>query len=278
MASVRDIPFDAARQVVDGVRASSVARRSCVRIAIEVEKGAPTALVRAVKEAFVPQTATGLVHVAAFAAGTQVRVNPDCDLAIVLAGTTGAATAAARAFAGAAVPCAIVVETSVEVPVREQPAGVEVVAAADDAVLLDKLAAWMAGTCHADVALGTNFPFARRAIAERCASERSTKNAVIGLLPFGSSADLPVMAANEALMAIDIAGVYGQGAGVARLAEVACVVGAAFASREAARRLSRSLPGLGAAVKAGIAYGATLAMGRALVLRFEMPNAWKHRN
>ena len=188
MASVRDIPFDAARQVVDGVRASSVARRSCVRIAIEVEKGAPTALVRAVKEAFVPQTATGLVHVAAFAAGTQVRVNPDCDLAIVLAGTTGAATAAARAFASAAVPCAIVVETSVEVPVREQPAGVEVVAAADDAVLLDKLAAWMAGACHADVALGTNFPFARRAIAERCASERSTKNAVIGLLPFGSSA------------------------------------------------------------------------------------------
>ena len=86
------------------------------------------------------------------------------------------------------------------------------------------------------------------------------------------------MAANEALMAIDIAGVYGQGAGVARFAEVACVVGAAFASREAARRLSRSLPGLGAAVKAGVAYGATLAMGRALVLRFEMPNAWKHRN
>ena len=278
MASVRDIPFAAAKQVVDGVHSSSMARRSCVRVAIEIDEGAPRGLVLAIKQAFVPRTATGLVHVAAFGAGSQVRVNPDCDIAIVVSGSSGAATSVARGFASAAVPCAIVVETSVEVPATEQPAGVEVIAAADDQTLLDKLATWMASACRADIALGTNFPFVRHAIAKRCVGERSAKNAAIGLLPFGSSADLPIMAANETLMAIDVAGVYGEGASAARFAEAACVIGAAFASRAVARKLSQSLPGLGAVVKAGVAYGATLAMGEALVLRFEMPNAWKHRN
>ena len=76
MTGFRDIPFDAARQVADGVRAASAARRSCVRIAIEVDEGAPAYLVSCVRDAFVPQTSTGLLHIAAFDAGGTVRVSP----------------------------------------------------------------------------------------------------------------------------------------------------------------------------------------------------------
>ena len=113
MTGFRDIPFDAARQVADGVRAASAARRSCVRIAIEVDEGAPAYLVSCVRDAVGPQTSPGLLHIAAFDAGGTVRVNPDCDAAIVLAGTSGAAPGVARAFCAAGVPSAIVVESSV---------------------------------------------------------------------------------------------------------------------------------------------------------------------
>mgnify|MGYP006979100282 CR=1 FL=1 len=123
MTGFRDIPFDAVRQVADGVRAASAARRSCVRIAIEVDEGAPAYLVSCVRDAFVPQTSTGLLHIAAFDAGGTVRVNPDCDAAIVLAGTSGAAPGVARAFCAAGVPSAIVVESSVEAPSSLSSAG-----------------------------------------------------------------------------------------------------------------------------------------------------------
>ena len=53
MAGIKDIPFDAARQVAEGMRSASAARRSCVRIAIEVDEGAPSTLVCAIRDAFV---------------------------------------------------------------------------------------------------------------------------------------------------------------------------------------------------------------------------------
>ena len=266
MTGFRDIPFDAARQVADGVRAASAARRSCVRIAIEVDEGAPAYLVSCVRDAFVPQTSTGLLHIAAFDAGGTVRVNPDCDAAIILAGTSGAAPGVARAFCAAGVPSAFVVESSVEVIASSSPDS-----------LLDKLAEWLSRSCKADVSLGANFPFVRRAVSRRSIGARSSQNAVIGLLPFGSGADLPLMTANQMLMDLDLAGAYGQGASSSRLVEATAVLAGAYASRALSRRLSKSLPGLGALVRAGVAYGATLALGEALRLRFEVPNAWNHR-
>ena len=261
MTGFRDIPFDAARQVADGVRAASAARRSCVRIAIEVDEGAPAYLVGCVRDAFVPQTSTGLLHVAAFDAGGTVRVNPDCDAAIVLAGTSGAAPGVARAFCAAGVPSAIVVESSVEAPSSLSSAGIEVIASSSPESLLDKLAEWLSRSCKADVSLGANFPFVRRAVSRRSIGARSSQNAVIGLLPFGSGADLPLMTANQMLMDLDLAGAYGQGASSSRLVEATAVLAGAYASRALSRRLSKSLPGLGALVRAGVAYGATLALG-----------------
>ena len=277
MAGIKDIPFDAARQVAEGVRSASAARRSCVRIAIEVDEGAPSALVCAIRDAFVPQTSTGLLHVAAFDAGATVRVNPDCNAAIVVSGTSGAAPSVAGAFCSAGVPAAIVVESSVEVPASALPEGVEVIAGATEATLLQKLAEWLAQACRADVALGANFPFVRRAVCRRCVRARSSQNAVIGFLPFGSGADLPLMTANQMLMGLDVAGANGQGATPERFAETAVILAGAYASRAAARRLSCSLPGLGALVRAGVAYSATFALGEAARLRFELPNAWNHR-
>ncbi len=277
MARIQDIPFNAVKQVADGARAAEAARRSCVRISVVVEQGAPSELVYALKDALMPATSTGLVHVEALGKDTTVRVNPGADLAIVVAGEMGKAASASRAFMAAGVPCAIVVETSVEAPAPAQASGAALIAAASSEVLLEKLADWMAQTCNADIALATNFEFVRKAVAHRCVANRSAQNAAVALLPLGS-ADMPVMTANQALMALDIAGAYGKGATVERAAEMGVVVGCAFASRAAARAASKVFPGLGLIVKPLVAFGATTLLGRGLTVRFEAEKAWKERS
>ena len=264
-----DIPVSRVRDVAEGARASEARRRSCVRVAIELEEGAPDDLACALRDALMPETASGLVHVGRVREGAVLRVNPDCDLAIVVAGTSGAAAGVARAFSRVGVPCAVVVETSVEAPELAGTPGVALVSAASPEVLLPKLASWMADSCRADVALAANFPLCRRAVAERCIRERSAQGAAGGLLPLSGGADMPVLAAGQTLMALDLAGAYGHGPSADRLADVAAVIFAGLASRAVARRVSRVLPGLGWLARGAVAYAGTAAIGWALVCRHE---------
>ena len=277
MARIQDIPFDAVKQVADGAKAAEASRRTCVRVSVVLEKNAPADICVALKDALMPKTATGLVHVETLEGDAPVHVNPSCDLAIVVSGATGRAGAVSRAFTGAGVPCAIVVETSAEAPAPAEVTGAALIAAASSEALLDKLADWMAGACKADIALATNFPFVRRTVAKKCVSTRSAQNAAVAILPLGG-ADMPVMTANQALMALDVAGAYGNGATIERAAEVSAVVACAFASRAAARKASSLFPGLGLLVKPAVAFGATCALGYALTVRFEAENAWKTRH
>lgn len=270
MARFSDIPFSRVRDVAEGARASEARRRSCVRVAIELEEGAPDDLAYALRDALMPETASGLVHVGRVRKGAVLRVSPDCDLAIVVAGTSGAAAGVARAFSRVGVPCAVVVETSVEAPELAGTPGVALVSAASPEVLLPKLASWMADSCRADVALAANFPLCRRAVAERCIRERSAQGAAVGLLPISGGADMPVLAAGQTLMALDLAGAYGHGPSADRLADVAAVIFAGLSSRAVARRVSRVLPGLGWLVRGAVAYGGTAAIGWALVCRHEV--------
>lgn len=270
MARFSDIPFSQVRDAAEGARASEARRRSCVRVAIELEEGAPDDLAYALRDALMPETASGLVHVGRVRKGAVLRVSPDCDLAIVVAGTSGAAAGVARAFSRVGVPCAVVVETSVEAPDLAGTPGVALVSAASPEVLLPKLASWMADSCRADVALAANFSLCRRAVAERCIRERSAQGAAVGLLPLSGGADMPVLAAGQTLMALDLAGAYGHGPSADRLADVAAVIFAGLASRAVARRVSRMLPGLGWLVRGAVAYGGTAAIGWALVCRHEV--------
>lgn len=270
MARFSDIPFSRVRDVAEGARASEARRRSCVRVAIELEEGAPDDLAYALRDALMPETASGLVHVGRVRKGAVLRVSPDCDLAIVVAGTSGAAAGVARAFSRVGVPCAVVVETSVEAPELAGTPGVALVSAASPEVLLPKLASWMADSCRADVALAANFPLCRRAVAERCIRERSAQGAAVGLLPLSGGADMLVLAAGQTLMALDLAGAYGHGPSADRLADVAAVIFAGLSSRAVARRVSRVLPGLGWLVRGAVAYGGTAAIGWALVCRHEV--------
>lgn len=277
MARIKDIPFAQFKNVAEGFKNNEAARHNCVRISVVIEEGAPNDLVLALKGALVPKTATGLVNVGTLVTGDSLRINPDSDLALIVCGTSNLALGCARAFSHAGVACAIIVESSVEVAADNLPANTSLICAATPSSLLVKLASWMVQSSASDFALASNFDFIRPAVTNNCITVRSAQNAVIGALPFTSGADMPVMAANQFLMSLDIAGAYGQGATPERLAEGAAIVASSFASRALARRFATSLPGLGWAVRGAIGYGATFAIGKALSISHAVQDTWKKR-
>lgn len=277
MASIKDIPFAQFKNVADGFKVNEAARHSCVRISVVIEEGAPKDLVLALKGALVPKTATGLVNVSTLTTGDSLRINPDTNLALIVSGTTNQALGCARAFSQVGVASAIVVESSVEVAADNLPSNTALICAATPSALLVKLASWMVEASESDLALASNFDFIRSAVTSNCISTRSAQNAVIGALPFTSGADMPVMAANQFLMSLDIAGAYGQGATPERLAEGAAIVASSFASRAVARRFVDKLPGLGWAVRGAIGYGATFLIGKALSASHAVQDTWKKR-
>lgn len=270
MAHKDRIPLDRLRDVAASAAESSARRRETVRIAIELDPLVPRELALAVRDALMPQTATGLVHVGNIVPGAPLPVSPATDLALVIAGGSEAECAAtARAFASQGVPCAIVAQTSVDAPGEVGAPGVALVAAATREVLLEKLASWMADACGKDLALASCFPFCRRTLALRSVRAHATQNAAVGALFLIPGADFPVMCANQAKMLVEVGAIFGRDITVSGAAGLVGVLAAGSASRALARSLVSALPGLGWAVKAGIAFGATTAMGHALVARLE---------
>jgi uncharacterized protein (DUF697 family) len=120
-----------------------------------------------------------------------------------------------------------------------------------------------------EIPLARRFPVFRKAVANRIITATAAENAVIGTLIFLPAADLPVMTANQAKMILKIAVAYGQEVGLERLKELMVIFGAGIAFRAAARNISAFVPVLGWAVKGGIAYGGTLALGKTAIKYFE---------
>jgi uncharacterized protein (DUF697 family) len=119
------------------------------------------------------------------------------------------------------------------------------------------------------LAMATNFEFMRRAVAEEAIKATSFQNGVVGLVMVIPGADMPVMTANQAKMVLQIAAAYGQTLGAERIKELAVVLGGGFAFRAVARQMRAFSPGFGWAVKAGIGYSGTMAMGYAALEHFE---------
>lgn len=113
------------------------------------------------------------------------------------------------------------------------------------------------------------FDFVRRPLALESVRSTAAQNAGVGLVVIIPGADMPVMTANQAKMVLEIAAAYGQPLTVERIKELAAIVGGGFAWRAVARQIIGVVPALGWAVKAGIGYGGTVAMGTAAIEYFE---------
>lgn len=133
-----------------------------------------------------------------------------------------------------------------------------------------RLGSWMVDTFKEKrLALALCFDCMRRPLALEFVNATAIQNAGIGAVMFIPGADMPIMTANQAKMLLQIAAAYGQSMGAERLKELAGVVGGAFAMRSAARQVVGMVPVGGWAVKGGIGYAGTQAMGHAAIAYFE---------
>jgi len=245
-----------------------------VRIAVLVEIDTPDTLLDAVREGLRPRTSKALVDVEVIEPGTVMRVDPSADAAIVLVGSGGADVAPTladlRRHSIPAVAVALRPEVGALPKLIEHPVD-DVIAGPDaDEVLHGPLADWvMRRLPGKHTAVAHNFEFARRSVAREAVKATAWQNAAIGGISIIPGTDMPLMTLNQGKMLLQIAAAYGQQMGGERIKELAAVVGGGFLFRAFARQALTLIPGFGWAIKAGIGYSGTLAMGNAAIAYFE---------
>jgi uncharacterized protein (DUF697 family) len=117
--------------------------------------------------------------------------------------------------------------------------------------------------------LAARLPVLRDAVVDRIITRFSRQNGVIGVSVFIPGADFPVLTVNQIRMLMRIADAYGFEFDKERVPEVVGVVGSGYGFRTVARSLLGVVPVAGWAVKGGIAYGGTRALGEAARRYFE---------
>jgi uncharacterized protein (DUF697 family) len=121
--------------------------------------------------------------------------------------------------------------------------------------------------------LARRLPVLRRAVGEHLIRRYSRRNGLIGAAVFIPGVDMPILTLNQIRLVLRLAYLHGHEPDRERLAEVLPIVGGGFALRAVARQLLDFVPVGGWAVKGGIAYGGTRAMGEAAARYFEAGGA-----
>lgn len=265
------IPIDKVLEVASKALETASSMSEGLVVCVVVDPKVPRWLGETVRDALVPQMGTSTVSVQA----TSDFAGPvaGCNLGIVLTGGSddAAVLAALRSFARAEVPCAVCAETSLEVPEaasdQSLAAVVSQVVGSEKDALLEKLCDWMLDSAN-PVAVSANFEFCRETETERLIQRCAMANAAVGTVNILHGADLPIMAANQAKLALDLAAAHGEGMSTSRMVEMAAVMAAAVAYRGVARTLCDRVRPLSFAIRGSVGYAGSLATGTALALRF----------
>lgn len=238
-----------------------------LRFCVLVDLDAPRYLALAVRDALVPKTPTAAVDV--WPLGVRLdAIDEAPDAAVVIPGASATDCAeAARHMAGLGVPTCLVVPSVVDAPELglgdAAAALVGVVAVSDASVLPRKLSSWLSRSLGEKcVALAAAFPFCRQAVVDGLALRCALENAALGAVSLVPGSDFPLMTTNQAKLAVQMSSCYGASLSPRRAAELAGVVGAGAMYRSCARSVAGLLPGIGNLLKAGIAFGGTMATAR----------------
>ncbi|TLM98591.1 MAG: hypothetical protein FDZ75_02025 [Actinobacteria bacterium] len=247
-------------------------REKPLRIAVFVDVEAPDAAVDALKEALRPQMSTARIHVEPVTPGDVLIVDDLADIVVALTSPGATLARSLKESRDRFVPTALLAlgETRDAVARRLSHPVLDTLAAEKPEDLLAALGRWLSDRLEGKrVALAANFEFVRRAVAEEAVKNTAFQNAVIGGVAIIPGADMPLMTANQAKMVLQIAAAYGQPLDAGRIKELGAVVGGAFVLRSVARQVLTLIPGFGWAIKAGIGYTGTLAMGYGAIEYFE---------
>ena len=116
--------------------------------------------------------------------------------------------------------------------------------------------------------LAARVPLLREPVSEAIVRHFARQNGVLGVAIFIPGADFPVLTLNQVRMVLRIAAAHGEELDRERAFEVLSVIAAGLGFRSVARHLVGLVPGFGWAVKGGVAFGATLAVGEVAVAYF----------
>lgn len=116
--------------------------------------------------------------------------------------------------------------------------------------------------------LAARLPALRPAVVDRIVKSVSQQNGFLGVAIFIPGADFPVLTVNQIRMVLQIAAAHGEPIDFERAVEIVPLIAAAFGFRAAARQLVGIVPGFGWAVKGGMAYAGTRALGEAAAVYF----------
>ncbi|MDI6816753.1 MAG: hypothetical protein QME41_06135 [Actinomycetota bacterium] len=126
-----------------------------------------------------------------------------------------------------------------------------------------------------EVSLAVKLPVFREVVIKSIIADTARQNALIGVAVFMPGVDMPLMTLNQVRMVLRMAAAYNEELSVKRLNEILAVIGGGLALRTAARQLLGFVPVAGWAVKGGIAYGGTYAMGETAKKYFDSKPAQK---
>jgi uncharacterized protein (DUF697 family) len=134
---------------------------------------------------------------------------------------------------------------------------------------VDAIARAVVGRLGEDgAALAARVPVLRPAVAEHLITSFARRNGLIAAAVFVPGIDLPVLLRNQLRLLLRLHQAYGLDPDPrARLPEVGATVGAAFALRTVARELLDLAPFAEWAVRGGVAYAGTRALGEATLRR-----------
>jgi uncharacterized protein (DUF697 family) len=116
--------------------------------------------------------------------------------------------------------------------------------------------------------LAARIPALREPVVEKLVRSFARQNGVLGVAIFIPGADFPVLTLNQIRMVLRIAAAHGEELDKDRIFEILSVIAAGLGFRTVARQVAGFVPGLGWAVKGGVAYGGTVALGEAAAAYF----------
>ena len=132
-----------------------------VRVSVYLDSSASRFLAETVRDAFVPQTTSGIVRVERL---VEERIAPktDTDVALVLSCGSDRLESAVQELVIAGAPVCVLAESAVEAPfIEESTPMLGVVAATDKTYLLETLARWILDRTDKETAFAANFAFMR---------------------------------------------------------------------------------------------------------------------
>lgn len=267
------LPVDVSALMKEAVNIDK-ARQTQLSVCVYMSLDAPaelSAFARSVFATNAPQVRLTLSYLDTFDTATL----KDVDFAVIVAGASDVSGLAAAAIREAGVPVFVLA------PTEFLSEGKAAVPLGDTIRVFDfdeesfakaklRMGEWIAEVCEEKrLALALAFPFVARPLALEAVRATSVQNAGIGVVTILPGADFPIMTLNQGKMLLQIAAAYGQPMTKERATELAAAVAGGFACRAVARNVVGIVPVLGWAIKGGIGFAGTYAMGMAAIEYFE---------